>query len=225
MYKSAVRNMQRVTLNTVMGRKGAAKGPPAMTAAESAKLADRIRLARARRIFELEKEIEAVSARGESVARLRAELDGVRKGTVKVSLSLARDPAPRKGHAPETARRKGPERPSAGRSRPRPKEAIERELTVDLDDLAKGKVTLSGVAVVKTLLLSFSRDDITEILKADPKVVGKIADSPLIGLAPLMEGEVGLVLVDILEERLRKAYPEDAREEAPEGGPSGPRVG
>lgn len=227
MYKTSARNMQRVTLNTMMGRGGAKKGAPALTPVQSARLAEERRLARIRRVFQLEREIELAIAAGQSTAKLRAELDGVRKGIIEVDLRLARDPKPRRDPIPAVTvhRRRGLERVRANQMRPdrRSPEVIEKGLRIDLADLAKGKITLTVVAMVKTLLKTFPQSDIAEVLKAEPKLIAKIAESPLLQLAPLLDGRSGLILADILEKEMRKMYPEEAAASSGESSPATPK--
>ena len=99
-----------------------------------------------RRIFQIEQEIKAALDAGRSAAAVRAELAGVRNGTVGVSMKLGREPKPRRNGAPAVTadRRSGPERRRA-HSDPSGRGATSRKaLEVDLADLAKGKIDSVG---------------------------------------------------------------------------------
>ena len=69
---------------------------------------------------------------------------------------------------------------------------------------AVDQITLTGVALVKTLLKHFDTTLLAQVLKASEDTIGKVACSHLLKLAPMLSNEDGLVLVEILEERMEE---------------------
>lgn len=215
MYKNAMRNMQRAGLKTGTGLLADVAQPePPLPTVQQARLSEAARLARIRRAFEIETEIADLLRRGQGVAALRTELAAVRAGKQDVPLSLARYPSPSPDHVAVTVHRKrGPERTTFEDRRqpekPRPekkKPLSSLAVEADLSDLSKEKVTLSGVAIVKILLIGFDVDTIALTLKTPAAFLEKIRSSHLFSLAPTLETEDALVVVDVLEKRLMATF-------------------
>ncbi len=204
MYRGSSRNMQRVSLKAGLGHGKAGPNTPLAAPVKQHQYMDAVRIARVRRCFELEQEIAAALAKGAGVASLRSELEGVRAGRIEPPMRLSRDPRPKQDRPPAVtvADRRGPEKVRGGGSRGRDPQVIRKGLELDLADLGRGKVTLTGIALVKTLLSHFQVDMISEVLGAGLPTIRKVADSAVLGLAPTLSAEDGLVLVAILEERL-----------------------
>ncbi len=178
-----------------------------------------MRLARVRRSFELKQLIAEGLLKGQSVAALRAELDAVALGRAEVPLEIARDPRPSKDHLTVTvARKAGPERGEvtspeaieearAYRKREEKRQAAisARAVEVDLWELSKKRVTLTNAALVKTLAGTFDAELIASTLQIDLTFLRKLMDGPFYALASSLSPEDGLVLVGVLEGRMRKA--------------------
>lgn len=224
MYKGANRNMQRAGIKTTAG---VATGPsgqePLLPTNDQARMAEAHRLARVRRSFEIQQEISRRLANGESVAELRAELEGISTGRIEVPLALARDPKPHDGPAVTVAGKRGPERGEV--SNPLAKEAMReyrskeskrrdrlspRAAEIDLNELAKGKVTLTNSALVRTMAETFDFELIADVLGAERKFLKKLMDGAAFALASPLSAEDGLVLVDVLERRMKAKYPSAA---------------
>jgi len=218
MSKGQARNMQRISLKVMAGVAPdlpKAKQVPTIRQLQSMEIG---RLARIRYAFEIEQRIEAALAAGESVGLLREKLAGVRNGTVPVppgygdrptgpSLA-ASDMHIRRGKTREEARRRVREEMEERRSRQpkrpsriRPLYRSEREAAADLTDLAKGKLTMTGVATVRGLLDRFDQAFVEATLSCPPGFIEKVKSSAAYGLAPKISAEDGLLLVGVLEER------------------------
>lgn len=158
------------------------------------------------------------SADGVEGKNLREELEGVRSGRIAPPVSLAHDPRPQpdRQRAVTVAERQGPARTRAAQSRVDPKR-VAKGLEADLADLARSKITLSGVSLVKTLLANFDSQTIADAIGAKIDTIEKIACHALVKLAPTLSTEDGLVLVEVLEDRLRTVMQTDVEDELDEG--------
>lgn len=204
MYKNASRNSQRVSIKLAAGlRVPGSKGRgPRRSTVEQARIAAEERLARIRRAFELEQEI----ARGRNVAQNRRELELVRNGHKDIDLRLARDPKPSNSPSVTVSRRRGPERQRFGGSdralREKRSTVTEKGVMIDLADIARGKLTPSGIALVKILLDRFGIHEISEALGAPTAFLEKAALHPIYRLASELHAADGLVIVSVLEKQL-----------------------
>jgi hypothetical protein len=211
--------MQRAGIKTAAG---VATGPegqePLPPLVDQARVAEGMRLARVRRSFELKQLIADALVKGQSVAALRAELEAVAAGRADVPLKTARDPRPSKDHLTVTvARKAGPERGEvtspeavedarAYRKREEKRRATisARAVEADLSELSKKRVTLTNTALVKTLAGTFDAELIAETLKVEPAFLRKLMEGSFYALASPLSPEDGLVLVGVLEQRMRK---------------------
>lgn len=128
----------------------------------------------------------------------------MRTGNIDSPIALARDSRPTEDRAPTVtvADRRGPARSRLQSSGSRdPNVKIKGQL-VDSIDLDRGKSTLTGAALVKTLLGNFDANLIAQVLRASEEPIRKIADSNLLQLAPMLSHEDRFTLVGMLEKRI-----------------------
>ena len=220
MHKGASRNQQRIGLKVTAGTARAKEANALAAPVKQLRFAEAQRLARIRRVFEIEQQLKGAS--GSDAVRLRSELEGMRTGRLEPPIYLAQDPRPKPDRQrPVTvAERNGPERVRGTGSNSDPKR-VAKGLEVDLADLARAKVTLTGVALVKTLLSNFEPSLIAEAIGAKVETIAKIAGHPLLQITPALPTEDGLVLVTILEERFKDLVASDPKDdEEPAPGPS-----
>lgn len=203
MYKKASENSQRVSIKLAVGLTvpgGDGRGP-SLAPIEQARITAAKRLARIRRVFELEQEI----SKGRNVAHNRQEIELVRNGHKDVDLRLAYDPRPSDTPSVTVARRDGPERQrlrgSDGVHGKRPT-ITEKGVFIDLADIAKGKLTPSGIALVKVLLDRFDIQEISEALGTPMAFLEKAALHPVYRLASALQAADGLIIVSVLEKQL-----------------------
>lgn len=209
MYKGSSRNRQRIGIKVTAGTAPGKEANDLAAPVKQIRFAEALRLARIRRIFEIEQKLK--SADGAEGRKLREELEGVRSGRIDPPVTLARDPRPKsdRPRAVTVAERQGPARIPAGRSTIDPKRAA-KGLEADLSDLARGKTTLTGFSLVKTLLANFDALTIAAAIGAKLDTIEKIAGHALVRLAPTLSSEEGLILVGILEDRLEAAMNADS---------------
>jgi hypothetical protein len=205
MSKGAARNMQRISLKVTAGT-----APPQNPDVKQAPVYKQVRalelrrLARIRHTFEIEQEIADKQAAGESVGLLRERLIGVRNGTIE---------PPHYGHVRptgDTLRLSKAQRPSSTRTphqneKPSREHRVyrsEREVQADLADLAKGKLTPTGIATVKGLLDRFDEDLVAVALGIGTDFIHKVAASAVFRLVPALSPKDGLLLASVLEKRL-----------------------
>jgi hypothetical protein len=242
MRKGAARNMQRISLKVVAGT-----APPQNRDVHQAPVYKQVRalelrrLARVRYSFEIEQEIAEKMAAGESVGLLREKLLGVRNGTIEPPHYKGLRPTgdsirlSRKARAAEQRKhdnRRAPPEKRLYRS--------ERELESDLADLAKGKLTPTGIGTIKGMLERFDEELVIAVLGLPQDFVRKVAASAVYRLAPDLSPKDGLLLSEVLQTRLpadeeaapppksaaateAKAVPERVSRPAP--APSGPPAG
>lgn len=215
MRKGASRNMQRIGLKVTAGvaphLSGGIKQPPVAVQQQREQLE---RLARIRRSFQLEQQIQVKLAAGENVAELRETLAGVKTGRVAVPLALGRDQVPQKRDPIRTEY--GPRDVSKSR-RPRPGRTL-REMQADLVDISKGRLTLTGASVIKGLVERFDREFVDQLLEPAPGFLDKVIGSAFYSLSPDLEPNDGWTLLEAMELRGHKALPKDD-----DPAPAGPR--
>ena len=211
MYRGSSRNMQRIGLKVSAGTARGKEANELAAPVKQIRFAEAQRLARIRRVFEIEQQLKGAS--GSDAVRLRSELEGIRTGRLEPPIYLAQDPRPKPDRQrPVTvAERRGPERVRGAASKSDPKR-VAKGLEADLADLARVKVTLTGVALVKTLLSNFEPSLIAEAIGARVETILKIAGHPLLQITPALTAEDGLVLVTILEERFKDLVASDGPE-------------
>lgn len=206
MRKGAARNMQRISLKVVAGM-----APPQNRDVQLAPVYKQVRalelrrLARVRYSFEIEQEIAEKIAAGESVGLLREKLLGVRNGTIDPphykDIRPTGDPMRlRKAKVDWAAEQRNREN-----RRGTPEKRLyrsERELEADLTDLAKGKLTPTGIGTIKGMLERFDEGLVTAVLGLKRDFVRKVAASAVYRLAPDLSPKDGLLLSQVLEDRL-----------------------
>lgn len=193
--------MQRVGLKVSTGTAKGKEPNDLAAPVKQIRFMEAQRLARIRRTFEIEQKLKTAS--GTDVARLKDELEGIKSGRIEPPIQLARDPRPKADRPrPVTvADYNGPERVLSNTRAIDPKR-VAKGLEVDLADLARQKITLTGVALVKTLLRNFQPAVIAEAIGTKVGTIEKIAGHPLLQMASALSPDEGLVLVEILEARL-----------------------
>lgn len=199
MSKGAARNMQRIAIKVAAGTAphlvGGIKQPPVLKQRADIELR---RLARIRQCFELEQQIKEARLAGGNVGLLRETLEGVRSGRIEVRLDAVRRREARAPNA-QTQLRKGSGHPPA-----RQTTRTSREMAADLNDISKGKLTMTGASVIKGLLERFDRLFVDEVLQPAPGFIDKVMANVFYGLAATLEAADGLVLIDALEDRAKK---------------------
>lgn len=217
MRKGASRNMQRIGLKVTAGIAPQESGNRPAPFYKQLHAMEMRRLDRIRYGFELEQQIQSKLDAGESVGLLRERLQGVRNGSVEPP--RYRD-AKITGRRPvehvqlEHLRQAKPERSSR-----RPLYASERQAVADLGDLARGKLTLTGIATVKGLLERFDAEFVAGALKVTPEFLGKVTSSAAYALATAMSAADGLILAGVLEKRAESVAPPGEEVEAPPAPP------
>ncbi len=78
----------------------------------------------------------------------------------------------------------------------------DRELEADLADLAKGKLTPTGIGTIKGMLDRFDEDLVVAVLGLKPEFIRKVSASAVYRLAPVLSPKDGLLLSEVLESRL-----------------------
>src|SRR5690606_26746160 len=68
-----------------------------------------------------------------------------------------------------------------------------------LQDLAKSKITLSAIGVVKVMLDEFDMSEVSDALGIPTQLLQKLSSSPLYALAPKITARDALVIVEVLE--------------------------
>lgn len=189
--------MQRISVKAAVGMarsiEGGVKQPPVLQ--QLARI-DAERLSRIRYGFEIERQIAEKLAAGDNVGLLRERLQGVRNGSIQAPKDFGRkQDAPRSLVRPPE--RNNPHQRVSRLYRGR------RELEVDLLDLAKGKLTMTGIATVKGLLDRFEDSIVIEALGLANGLVEKVRSSAVFNLAPPMSPDDGMLLVEALEWRMR----------------------
>lgn len=227
MSKGQARNMQRISSKVIFGTARDLEGPvirpPTIKQLRSIEIG---RLTRIRYAFEVEQRLERAQASGESVGLLREQLAGIRNGTVAIPPGYGERPAGLTLSATDVHLRRGPDARTArpapadqgdkgGRGRAKPLYRSVREAAADLADLAKGKLTMTGVATVRGLLERFDPQFVEAALSCPPGFLDKVKASSVYGLAPKLSAEDGLLLADALDERApppRPALPPEAQQ-------------
>lgn len=210
MSKGAARNMQRISSKVAFGtareNDNAVIRPPTIKQLRSIEIG---RLTRIRYAFEVEQRLERALAAGESVGLLREQLAGIRNGTVAIPPGYGEQPAGLTLSDLGTHLRRGPDARTArpaptqggkgvgGRTKPLYRSV--REAAADMADLAKGKLTITGVATVRGLLERFDPGFVEAALSCPAGFLDKVKASSVYGLAPRLSAEDGLVLAEALE--------------------------
>lgn len=213
MRKGASRNMQRIGLKVSAGVAPPERGSTPAPFYKQLHAMELHRLARIRYAFELEQEIQQKLGSGDSVGLLRERLNGVRNGTIEPPRYAD---ARVSGRSKEKLKVQAAAAPAKTQRGPKRLYASERQLLADLADLAKGKLTLTGVATVKGLLDRFDSSFAAEILALNVTFVETIRASSVYALAPDMSAADGLLLASVLTEKatdsvLQNATPPNER--------------
>lgn len=75
-------------------------------------------------------------------------------------------------------------------------------MAIDLADIARGKLTPSGIALVKVLLDRFDIHEISDALGTPMAFLEKAALHPVYRLASGLRAADGLIIVGVLEKQL-----------------------
>ncbi len=204
MRKGAARNMQRLSRKMELGT-----APPQNRDVQQAPVYKQVRamelrrLARIRFSFEIEQQIADKMSAGESVGLLREQLLGVRNGTIeppRYSIRPTGDPMRvRKKKVDWAAEQQRNDRRVGHEKR---LYRTEREVGADLADLAKGKLTPTGIGAIKGMLDRFDEDLVVAVLGLKPDFIRKVSASAAYRLAPDLSPKDGLLLSEVLESRL-----------------------
>jgi hypothetical protein len=206
MRKGAARNMQRLSLKMEVGT-----APPQYRDVHQAPVYRQVRalelrrLARVRYSFEIEQEIAEKLAAGDSVGLLREKLLGVRNGTIEPphyrDIRPTGDPMRLREKKLDWA---AEQRKHENRRAPPEKRLYrsERELEADLADLAKGKLTPTGIGTIKGMLERFDEELVIAVLGLTREFIRKVAASAVYRLAPDLSPKDGLLLSEVLQSRL-----------------------
>lgn len=205
MRKGAARNMQRISLKVARGTAPPQNHVQQAPVYKQVRALELRRLARVRFSFEIEQEIAEKMAAGESVGLLREKLLGVRNGTIEPphykGIRPTGDPMRLRKKKVDWAaeqrkheNRRGPPEKRLYRS--------ERELEADLADLAKGKLTPTGIGTIKGMLDRFDEELVMAVLGLAQEFIRRVAASAIYRLAPDLSPKDGLLLSEVLQSRL-----------------------
>lgn len=205
MRKGAARNMQRISLKVARGIAPPQNEVQQAPVYKQIRALELRRLARVRYSFEIEQEIAEKMAAGESVGLLREKLLGVRNGTIEPphykGIRPTGDPMRLRKKKVDWA---AEQRKHENRRVPPEKRLYrsERELEADLADLAKGKLTPTGIGTIKGMLERFDEELVIVVLGLTQEFVRKVAASAVYRLAPDLSPKDGLLLSEVLRSRL-----------------------